>query len=69
MEGIVEENGQVDPLATSADTQGTIVSSVGATNSLVTATNIVQLTLPQAQVGQTLTLLSAATLLTVLTLL
>ncbi|XP_023310567.1 cyclic AMP-responsive element-binding protein 1 isoform X2 [Anoplophora glabripennis] len=56
MDGMVEENGQVDPLAPSPDPQGPIASSVGVTNSqphLVAATNIVQLTLPshtQAQV-------------------
>ncbi|KAJ8910857.1 hypothetical protein NQ315_010803 [Exocentrus adspersus] len=55
MDGMVEENGQVDPLAPSPDPQGPI-ASVGVTNSqphLVAATNIVQLTLPshtQAQV-------------------
>lgn len=57
MDGIVEENGSVDPLAPSPDPP--IVSSVGVTNTqphLVAATNIVQLTLPtqtqgQAQVG------------------
>lgn len=59
MDGMVEENGQVDPLAPSPDPQGPIASSVGVTNSqphLVAATNIVQLTLPshtQAQVGVT----------------
>lgn len=50
MDGIVEENGSVDPLAPSPDPP--IVSSVGVTNTqphLVTATNIVQLTLPQTQ--------------------
>lgn len=52
----MEENGQVDPLAASPDPQVPIASSVGLTNTqphLVTATNIVQLTLPaqsQAQV-------------------
>lgn len=56
MEGIVEENGSVDPLAPSPDPPVAIVSSVGVTNNqshLMTATNIVQLTLPQtqAQVG------------------
>lgn len=57
MEGMVEENGTVDPLAPSPDPPVPIASSVGVTNSqphLVTATNIVQLTLPshtQAQVG------------------
>lgn len=56
MEGIVEENGTADPLAPSPDPQSPIVS-VGVSNSqshLMTATNIVQLTLPshtQAQVG------------------
>lgn len=56
MEGIVEENGAVDPLAPSPDPQSPI-ASVGVSNSqshLMTATNIVQLTLPtqtQAQVG------------------
>lgn len=48
MDSIVEENGAVDPLAPSPDPQSPI-SSVGVTNSqshLVTATNIVQLTLP-----------------------
>ncbi|XP_023018057.1 cyclic-AMP response element binding protein B isoform X7 [Leptinotarsa decemlineata] len=55
METIVEEKCQVDPLAPSPDPQGGI-ASVGVNNSqphLVTATNIVQLTLPshtQAQV-------------------
>ncbi|XP_049823970.1 cyclic AMP-responsive element-binding protein 1 isoform X5 [Aethina tumida] len=54
MDGMVEENGAVDPLSTSPDPQGgPIVSSVGVTNSqqphLVAATNIVQLTLPQTQ--------------------
>ncbi|XP_015840204.1 cyclic AMP-responsive element-binding protein 1 isoform X7 [Tribolium castaneum] len=55
MEGIVEENGAVDPLAPSPDPQSPI-ASVGVSNSqshLMTATNIVQLTLPtqtQAQV-------------------
>ncbi|XP_068899292.1 cyclic AMP-responsive element-binding protein 1 isoform X2 [Tenebrio molitor] len=55
MEGIVEENGTADPLAPSPDPQSPIVS-VGVSNSqshLMTATNIVQLTLPshtQAQV-------------------
>ncbi|CAH0554959.1 unnamed protein product [Brassicogethes aeneus] len=52
MDGMVEENGAVDPLSTSPDPQGPIASSVGVTNSqghLVTATNIVQLTLPQTQ--------------------
>lgn len=56
MEGIVEENGSVDPLAPSPDPPVAIASSVGVTNNqphLMTATNIVQLTLPQtqAQVG------------------
>lgn len=57
MEGMVEENGTVDPLAPSPDPPVPIASSVGVTNSqphLVAATNIVQLTLPthtQAQVG------------------
>lgn len=56
MEGMVEENGTVDPLAPSR-IPVPIASSVGVTNSqphLVAATNIVQLTLPthtQAQVG------------------
>ncbi|XP_018327923.1 cyclic AMP response element-binding protein B isoform X5 [Agrilus planipennis] len=56
MEGMVEENGTVDPLAPSPDPPLSIASSVGVTNSqphLVAATNIVQLTLPthtQAQV-------------------
>ncbi|KAF5278468.1 hypothetical protein FQA39_LY05957 [Lamprigera yunnana] len=58
MEGMVEENGTVDPLAPSPDPPLSIASSVGITNSqphLVAATNIVQLTLPthtqaQAQV-------------------
>ncbi|KAI4461511.1 cyclic amp response element-binding protein b [Holotrichia oblita] len=52
MEGIVEENGSVDPLAPSPDPPVAIVSSVGVTNNqshLMTATNIVQLTLPQTQ--------------------
>lgn len=57
MEGMVEENGSVDPLAPSPDPPN--VSSVGVTNTqphLVAATNIVHLTLPtqtqgQAQVG------------------
>lgn len=53
----MEENGQVDPLAASPDPQVPIASSVGLTNNqphLMTATNIVHLTLPaqsQAQVG------------------
>lgn len=59
MEGMVEENGTVDPLAPSPDPPLSIASSVGVTNSqphLVAATNIVHLTLPshtqaQAQVG------------------
>lgn len=61
MDGMVEENGSVDPLAPSPDppTAVQIASSVGVTNSqphLVAANNIVQLTLPaqaqgQAQVG------------------
>lgn len=49
MEGMVEENGTVDPLAPSPDPPLSIASSVGVTNSqphLVAATNIVQLTLP-----------------------
>lgn len=58
MDAIVEEKCQVDPLAPSPDPQtgGGVASSVGIPNSqphLVTATNIVQLTLPshtQAQV-------------------
>lgn len=56
MDGMVEENGSVDPLAPSPDPPLSIASSVGVTNSqpqLVAATNIVQLTLPthtQAQV-------------------
>ncbi|XP_031350370.1 cyclic AMP response element-binding protein B-like isoform X9 [Photinus pyralis] len=58
MEGMVEENGTVDPLAPSPDPPLSIASSVGVTNTqphLVAATNIVQLTLPthtqaQAQV-------------------
>lgn len=56
MDGIVEENGAVDPLATSPDHSQSPIASVGVTNQshLMTATNIVQLTLPthtQAQVG------------------
>ncbi|XP_060527817.1 cyclic AMP response element-binding protein B isoform X6 [Cylas formicarius] len=46
----IEENGSVDPLATSPESP--IASSVGNTNiqsHLVTATNIVQLTIPQGQ--------------------
>ncbi|XP_072379542.1 cyclic AMP-responsive element-binding protein 1 isoform X1 [Diabrotica undecimpunctata] len=56
MDAIVEEKCKVDPLATTLDQQSGVPSSVGVTNSqphLVTATNIVQLTLPshtQAQV-------------------
>ncbi|CAH1115053.1 unnamed protein product [Psylliodes chrysocephalus] len=56
MDAIVEEKCQVDPLAPSPDPQTGIASSVGVTNNqphLVTATNIVHLTLPshtQAQV-------------------
>ncbi|CAG9862055.1 unnamed protein product [Phyllotreta striolata] len=56
MDAIKEEIRQVDPLAPSPDPQSGIPSSVGVSNNqphLVTATNIVQLTLPsqtQAQV-------------------
>lgn len=57
MDGMVEENGEVDPLAPSPDPPNT--TSVGVTNKcsqLVATTNIIQLTLPaqnhkQAQVG------------------
>lgn len=57
MDGMVEENGDVDPLAPSSDTTNT-TTSVGVTNKrsqLVATTNIIQLTLPaqnhkQAQV-------------------
>lgn len=57
MDSMVDENGSVDPLAPSPDPQSPISVSVGVSNNsqphLVTATNIVQLTLPthtQAQV-------------------
>lgn len=56
MEGMVDENGAVDPLGSPEPQTSPISVSVGGTNSqphLVTATNIVQLTLPtqtQAQV-------------------
>lgn len=57
---MVEENGEVDPLAPSTDAPNTATAtSVGVTNKrsqLVAATNIIQFTLPaqnhkQAQVG------------------
>lgn len=60
---MVDENGSVDPLAPSPGPQSPISVSVGVNNSqphLVTATNIVQLTLPttqtQAQVGDSTSL-------------
>lgn len=56
MEGMVDENGSVDPLAPSPEPP--VISSVGITtqSQLVAATNIVHLTLPtndhaQAQVA------------------
>ncbi|XP_044753511.1 cyclic AMP-responsive element-binding protein 1 isoform X11 [Coccinella septempunctata] len=53
MDSMVDENGSVDPLAPSPDPQSPISVSVGVSNNsqphLVTATNIVQLTLPTTQ--------------------
>ncbi|XP_045474177.1 cyclic AMP-responsive element-binding protein isoform X3 [Harmonia axyridis] len=52
MDSMVDENGSVDPLAPSPGPQSPISVSVGVNNSqphLVTATNIVQLTLPTTQ--------------------